>query len=173
MGVPVSIVLGIDPGLDGGLAFLDTADDRATVLIAPTLSHGKGGGRVFDVPSMFAMLTKEKLDLIVIERVSAAPVAGRVQGALSMFNFGCGFGLWLGLFAGLRLPHQLVSPQAWKAAILSGTKKDKAAAIEFAGRRYPAVSLRPTPRCKKPHDGLADALCLAEYARRVLAGSVM
>ncbi len=24
------------------------------------------------------------------------------------------------------------------------------------------------PRCRKPHDGLADALCLLEYARRVV-----
>ena len=30
------------------------------------------------------------------------------------------------------------------------------------------MPLLATPRSRVPHDGLADALCLAEYARRYL-----
>ncbi len=72
----------------------------------------------------------------------------------------------------LRIPHLAVTPQAWKKAVLAGTARDKAAAIAFATRRFPGVPLLATPRSRTPHDGVADAVCLAEYARRLVAGAV-
>jgi hypothetical protein len=35
-------------------------------------------------------------------------------------------------------------------------------------RLFPGVSLRATPRCTTDHDGMAEALLIAEYARRKL-----
>ena len=162
------IILGIDPGLDGAVAWI--FPDRAEVRIAPTLPAGKSSKRRFDVKAMVELLQAHPVDLAVIEAVSAAPVAGRVQGTTSMFGFGRGLGLWEGILAALAIPHVAVTPQAWKKSILAGTAKDKPAAIAFAQGYFPAVSLLPGPRCRVPHDGLADALCLAEYGRRLLAG---
>ena len=162
--------LGVDPGLDGGLAFL--AGGVVTLHVTPTLAAGKAGSskRAFDRAAMVALLKSRPIALAVIEKVSAAPVHGRVQGTSSMFSFGQGVGLWLGMLAALDVPHQEVTPQAWKGHILAGTARDKLAAISFCQARYPGASLLATPRSKKPHDGLADALCLAEFARR-LAGT--
>ena len=104
--------------------------------------------------------------LVVVEKVGAMPG----QGVTSMFNFGMGYGMWVGMLAALGFPYELVAPQKWKAAVLGGTKKDKRAAIEYVQRRFPDVSLLATPRSKVPHDGMADAACLALYARQLLNG---
>ena len=40
--------------------------------------------------------------------------------------------------------------------------------VWFCPWLFPDVSLLATPRCKKPHDGMAEALLMAEYARRKL-----
>lgn len=41
----------------------------------------------------------------------------------------------------------------------------KAAAIAYAREHFPGVELVP-PRCKNPHDGLADAICIAALATK-------
>ncbi len=159
------VTLGIDPGLDGGLAWIDL--QGVHVAVTPTVKAG-GGRRHFDRRAMRSLLIGRPVDLCVLELVSAVPAQGRKQGALSSFNFGSGWGMWLGLLAGLEIPHQLVRPQAWKKQVLSGTEKDKAAAIAFCQARYPHTSLLATARSRKPHDGIADALCLANHAQHLL-----
>ena len=157
-------VLGIDPGLDGALARI--GPDGVEASVTPTIAAGRGGRRGYDTGGMLALLEARPIDLAVIEAVGPRPG----QGVASMFSFGRGLGLIEGLLGGLRIPYQLVLPQAWKRSVLAGTARDKAAAIAFAGRLFPSVPLRATPRCRVPHDGIADALCLAEYARRLLLG---
>lgn len=41
----------------------------------------------------------------------------------------------------------------------------KAASIAYAREHFPDVELVP-PRCKNPHDGLADAICIAAWASK-------
>jgi hypothetical protein len=43
----------------------------------------------------------------------------------------------------------------------------KGAAVLVAQRLFPGVNLRLTPRARKDHDGAAEALLLAEHARRI------
>lgn len=43
----------------------------------------------------------------------------------------------------------------------------KAASVAYAREHFPGVELVP-PRCKNPHDGLADALCIAAWATKQL-----
>ena len=74
----------------------------------------------------------------------------------------------LGILEALGIPYRLVTPQAWKKTVLAGTTKDKSAAVQFCRRAFPGVSLTPG-RKRVPHDGMADALCLAEYGRQLMA----
>jgi crossover junction endodeoxyribonuclease RuvC len=160
-------VLGIDPGLDGGVALI-RPDGSIRLHATPVLHAGAGSRRNYDVAQMVALLSAEPVGLAVIEAVAARPG----QGVASMLRFGYGFGLWIGLLGALAIPFERVLSQARKRAILAGTGRDKAAAIAYCARRFPAASLLATPRATRPHDGLADAICLAEWGRRLLAGSV-
>ena len=59
----------------------------------------------------------------------------------------------------------------WPEAILT-TKQvlshdTKAASVAYVREHFPGVELVP-PRAKKPHDGLADAICIAAWASKTL-----
>jgi hypothetical protein len=94
-----------------------------------------------------------------VEKVHAMPG----NGATSMFTFGFNTGAMHGILGALHIPRVLVAPQTWKNAILFDTAKDKEAAIDFCRRMYPEAPLT-VGRGKKPHSGIADAICIAYYA---------
>lgn len=96
----------------------------------------------------------------VIERVHAMPK----QGVSSSFNFGVNYGMIMGLLEALSIPYETVLPQKWKREF--GVTADKNTSIAVAKRMFPEVDLRRTDRCKVDHDGKAEALLMAEYARR-------
>ena len=163
------IYIGIDPGMDGGLAAIGSAG--CTTIAMPTIAGTeKGTKRMLDVPaiitwfkSTIAIPEQVNNTLVIIEAVSAMPQ----QGVTSMFSFGTTYGMLQGVVLTLGLPMLKVRPQAWKKLILAGTQKDKAAAIQYVRQRYPELSLRVTARCTTDHDGMADAVCLAEYGQRI------
>lgn len=103
-----------------------------------------------------------------VESVAAMPK----QGVASTFSFGTGFGLLRGILCGLGIPYRLVKPQEWQGVVLAGLNRSnpKAAAYLFASRAWPTLDFRANERCTKAHDGLVDALCIAEFGRRQLVG---
>ena len=149
-------LVAVDPGLSGGVAILHGGEVTARPLPI--------AGKDLDLSTLAEWLKVTSPGLLVMEKVHSMPG----QSVASMFKFGQGFGAILGIAAALNIPTELVTPQAWKKVVLAGSQKDKDAAIEYCRRAFPQVSLLPGPRCRKPHDGLADALCLLEYGRRVL-----
>lgn len=144
-------IIGIDPGKNGAIAI--RRGNQITALPMPL------AGKELDLPAIAEII--RDADLVVIEKVHSMPG----QGVTSMFTFGCGYGAIQGITAALQIRTELVAPQTWKSSVLKGTKKDKDAAIAYCRRAFPDVPL-VLPRCRKPHDGLADALCLAEYGCR-------
>ena len=88
------------------------------------------------------------------------------QGVVSMFTFGTGWGRIMGVLDALRIPYELVRPQKWKKAF--SVTSDKNSSIAVCKRLFPDVSLKRTERCVKDDDGMAEALLMAEYARRKL-----
>jgi crossover junction endodeoxyribonuclease RuvC len=103
------------------------------------------------------ILLNHRVQLAVIEHVSAMPG----QGVVSMFSFGQNFGWWLGMLEAFNVPTILVRPQAWQKALgvpKKAAKTDKPS-LDVARRLFPSVDLHR----KKDH-GKADALLLAYYA---------
>lgn len=86
------------------------------------------------------------------------------QGVTSMFNFGKGFGWILGTLEAYSVPYELIRPQKWKKEF--SVTSDKNTSINVCKRLFPQVSLLPSEKCRKDNDGMAEALLLAEYARR-------
>lgn len=157
--------VGIDPGKDGALAILGY---RETPILVP-FSETEYANQLRRLD--FCRTEAEKdLEAImhapatevfcVVEHVNAMPG----QGVTSCFSFGQNFGVILGLLTAFRIPYELVRPQKWKR-VFSCTS-DKNTSIEVAQRMFPGVDLRRTPKCQKPHDGICEALLMAEYARR-------
>lgn len=143
------IYIGIDPGKDGAMAVI-TPDN---VSVFP---YGKGGYKnALDGLRGFAGNCR-----CCLERVGAMPDQGRS----SIFNFGENFGIIQGMLIFAEVPYQLVLPRTWKKEF--GLTSDKQRSIDVCKRLFPGVSLRRTDRCRKDHDGMAEALLMAEYARR-------
>ena len=97
-----------------------------------------------------------------VEKVGAMPG----QGVTSMFNFGKSAGFIEGVLQAYGIPYQLITPQKWKKEFSLGHSKEDS--ITVCKRLFPSVKLLPTDRCKKESDGMAEALLMAEYARRKL-----
>jgi crossover junction endodeoxyribonuclease RuvC len=155
------LVLGIDPGLSGGVAALDPT---GTVLgtwpmpVAGGEVHAAGLADLFR--SLRCLDSHQDIGRVCLEKVGAMPK----QGVASTFRFGCGWGMVRGVCAALGLPVVLVPPPVWKKRVLLGLPHDKAGAMQFCASRWPTTDL-VLSGCRVPHDGIADALCLAEYGR--------
>ena len=147
-------LVAFDPGKKGGIAKF--VDGKVDVIPTPL------AGKEIDFQLIARLLISVSPDKAVVEQQHARPG----MGAASMFAMGHSYGLILGALATLEIPTEIVTPQAWKKEILAGTKKDKDAAIEYCRRAFPYISLLPTKRSQKPHDGMADAVCILEYGRR-------
>lgn len=161
----MQVFIGIDPGLSGAIACIvknDAGETLVTLVDTPIINGGKGAKNSYNIAGMARILEDIKSlgDIsATIEQVSAMPG----QGVSSMFNFGKGYGIWLGLLAGMKIPYSLVSPVRWKKALLSDMTKDKAASRLRAGQLFPnSAHLFPLVK----HDGRAEALLIAEYGRR-------
>lgn len=156
------IFTGIDPGLDGGIAQI--IDKNILLDKTPII-----GGRDYDVQEMKRILlnAKESDELFcIIENQISMPG----QGLSSTLQTGKGFGIWLGLLAGLEIPFQVVSAKQWQGKLFTGVNgkldtKEKSEVI--AKRLFPRADFRRSERARVANDGLTDAACIAEYARRI------
>jgi hypothetical protein len=83
-----------------------------------------------------------------------------------MFSFGQSVGYIKGVLEANGIAYQEIPPQTWKKEF--GLNTDKQKSIDVCRRLFPGVSLRATPRCTTDHDGMAEALLIAEYAKRKL-----
>lgn len=159
-----TIAIGIDPGKDGAMAvlwpeFASPREDGDLIVRAVTFDKDVFRTTLEDVTRN----TYGRKVVCVLEHVGAMPG----QGSVSMFNFGQNFGWIQGVLDALGIPYELVRPQKWKKEF--SCTSDKNTSIEVARRLFPNVDLRRTERCKGPHDGICEALLMAEYARRRLA----
>ena len=140
--------IGIDPGRSGAMAIIDALG----VYTFP-----------FDEERYIWALKKAPTGSICcLEHVHAMPK----QGVTSSFNFGLNFGWLQGVLSALGIRYELVHPQKWKKEF--SVTGDKNSSIEVCKRLFPAVSIKRTDKCVKDDDGLAEALLMAEYARRRL-----
>ena len=150
-----TIYIGIDPGKNGGIAYIDTANEGCCTVPYTDKT-------LIGVCKNAAKVGSTEHIVCCLEKVGAMPG----QGVVSMFNFGQSVGYIKGVLESFGIPYQETTPQKWKKEF--GLNSDKAASAEVCRKLFPNIDLLATPRCKKPHDGMAEALLMAEYARRKL-----
>ena len=152
------IAIGVDPGKDGSMAIIGLKNYPITVVFDEQLYR--------NYLDSVSLRTRNDIDAkvhCIVEHVGAMPG----QGVTSCFSFGQNFGFILGLLTAFCIPYELVRPAKWKKEF--SCTSDKNTSIEVAKRLFPGVSLKRTERCTKDHDGIAEALLMAEYARRRMA----
>jgi crossover junction endodeoxyribonuclease RuvC len=147
------VILGIDPGLGGALAFL-LPGGRAEVFDMPTGRIGKG--RAVDEAALSRMLDARSRDIefAYLEQQWARPTDGGPQG----FKLGVGYGQLRMLLASNFIPFATVSPQRWKRHFNIGSDKEAC--------RLVASQLLPKSADQWPlkkHEGRAEAALIALY----------
>jgi crossover junction endodeoxyribonuclease RuvC len=148
-------VLGIDPGLHGALALIDT--DFDDVLVVRDMPIAKTTVRHELVAPWLSDIVRElEPHEVYLERVHALPR----QGVSSSFSFGMTYGTTRGVLAALKLPTHLVTPNEWKRALRLGA--DKSAARAMAANLF-AREANLFARVKD--DGRAEAALLAYFGR--------
>ena len=153
-------IIGIDPGLSGGIAILDDLK-IFDIYDMPIMSEGKKNKNQLNSAQLVNIIRKNLIPngntFLIVEQVSAMPG----QGVTSMFNFGQTFGSIKGICAALNLPIFFVRPSKWKKHFdLINSSKDasRTKVIEM----YPSIS----PRLSKKKDvNKADAILIARYFR--------
>lgn len=156
-------ILGIDPGLSGGVALVNFDQERQNIVtgfLMPTQEVVAPKGkkrRSVDVYHLSRLIdAQQQEDIIhaaVIERVGAMPG----QGVASTFNFGRAFGSVEGVVAANFIPIVYAAPAKWKKEMR--LSKDKGASLKLASETFPTSNLFQL----KKNDGIAEAALMAVW----------
>ena len=145
------MILGIDPGKQGGIAFLN--GEGATVYPMPDLNE------------FIEMVKHHKPKHAFVEKQQAF----RGQGVVSMFTLGKHYGELLGILAALQVPVVIVTAKTWKQffgiAKAKTRRERKQKALAKAKQLFPHLAAHIGKK-----DGLAEALLIAEWGRRAYLG---
>ncbi len=168
------LIAGADPGLDGAIAFLDTATMRFVAVVSmPALTLGKGKGakrnismRSLAVQIAHELIDREPPDCLFLEDVSSSPQ----MGVTSAFSFGRSFGGIEGIAAVFDWPIRYVSPAKWKRALGVPAQKDDAInrATQLLSRDAALWVIKRGNINAKQASGRAEAALIALYGARSL-----
>jgi hypothetical protein len=152
------MIIGIDPGASGGIAWHD--GERARVVKMPATLQ--------DLWVLVDNIRQDNLQCpawdsfrrhpnpetkAYLEQVHSMPG----QGVASSFKFGNGFGHLEMALTAAGIPFVRVSPQKWQGALGCRTRGDKNVSKSRAQELFPDL---------KPTHATADALLIMEYGRR-------
>jgi hypothetical protein len=159
-------IIGIDTGLSGGIAVF----------------HPNGPIEVFEMPLLGKQLDERALyEIIARYPLSNMHVVTEDVGQIfktskkTALSMGYQKGVLTGILIGNNIPFTKISPKAWQkvmfagAPLLKNTKganDTKAMSVAMCKRLFPEVNIKTGVRVFKDHDGMADAIMLAEFARR-------
>lgn len=151
------LILGIDPGKKGALAWLD-AETRKVFAIDDMPSTPR------KIRESLTFYNRHKITrFAVVEDVSSmtyvdASGKKRGQGAKASFTFGFDAGVTIGMLEALQIPVFFVKPATWK--MLYGLSSNKADSLALATKKFPASAELFT---RTKDDGRAEAALLALF----------
>ena len=151
------MILAIDPGAKGALAFFRPEQGTLELIDTPTVEVKRGQKLKTEIsPQMLAAIIRARNPSIaIIELTSARPG----QGVSSMYQFGRGVGMLEGILSALDVPVTYITPLGWQKAVNARSGKD--------GNRQRAAELFPAYAhmfARKKDDGRADAALMAWWA---------
>jgi hypothetical protein len=160
------MIIGIDPGLDGGICGIQREGGRLVIRFIhamPTLEQ-HNGKRTLNLVALRPLVDMWSFRTIVgIERQQSMPK----QGVASTFQTGFGYGQLMGMLAALNIEHYVFQAREWQKALLPCVENTKVESARYAMACFPDQDFRATPRSRKPHDGMTDAACIAVHTAMV------
>ena len=151
-------IIGIDPGLSGGIAVLDDFKIY-DIFDMPIMSEGKKNKNQLNSAQLVNIINEHVLKnedtFVIVEQVSAMPG----QGVTSMFNFGQSFGILKGICSAMQLPMYFVRPAKCKK-YFNLIKTEKEASRTKAIEIFPQISSKLS---KKKDNNKADAILIASF----------
>ncbi len=162
-------ILGVDGGLDGGIAVLNH-NSLDYIAPMPTIPAADGKKREYDLPAIRHLIHDMHPEHAFLERAQAMPG----QGGVSMFTIGKNYGIMIGIISCRSIPMTIIHPRTWQKRMFSDLAKmdTKAASAIIAQRLFPNYIFKATVKCSKIHDGMTDAACIAAYGAWLFSGPV-
>ena len=147
------VIIGIDPGVNGGLACLRMDGSVVSAVKMPDSDR-----KVVDwLLDMNMHHDHDSHVTAYVEQVSSSPQ----MGVVSAFTFGRGYGALCMALEVLYAKREDVRPQRWQKALGCLTKGDKNVTKRKAQALFPGV---------KVTHAIADALLIAEFGRLAQLG---
>ena len=186
----IKVYIGIDIGSDGAYAII--VNDQLKVYGKIPSNGELDMSMLRDI--FFENIPEEHNVKIIAGIEDLHSIYG--SSAKSNFQFGVNNGLVVGFLQTIEFPHIKISPKKWQKEMWQGIRpvmipsmekkkkgqpavqkknKDgspkykvdtKATSLIAAKRLFPTESFLATERSKVPHDGIVDAVLIAEYCRR-------
>jgi len=164
------ITVGIDPGAKGGIVALHNGNvlDKYVMPVNP---DGTINNKML---ASYIVSFTSHCDDVRFGLESVHSLFG--MSAKSNFSFGMNFQACISALDIVGASWEFIQPKVWQKEIFGdmdvvlnkkGKKDTKTMSIKRAQELYPDADLTPTERAKKPSDGICDALCIAEYLRRI------
>ena len=133
-----AFVLGVDPGILGGVSSFKAGEFHAVCGTPVIKGKGKSQHDLREMSDLLRYYQSLGIRKAYIEHVHSMPK----QGVASSFNFGVSYGIWLGLFAGLCIPFERVSPQRWQKVLVDVPGKDpKQRGKLFVSQAFPGIKI--------------------------------
>ena len=156
------IITGVDCGKLGAIVHLDT--DTGEALVLPSWAEYVTAKEYQPALMLDALVRWGRPGLVAIEKQHATPQQGRT----SALTTGYGFGLWVGLCAGLGCPYRIVRAVDWQRGI--GVERCADKSQVKARVQAQVMALMPSldmPNAKAKREAVADAAGIALWAREV------
>jgi hypothetical protein len=157
------VVIGVDPGAQGAIVALTEAGvpELAWAADAADGWFVAGDPDPLEIAARLRSLQDGGVLRVVLESAFAP---GKI-GTANAITIGRRWGILYAAIRAARLPLVVVTPAQWSRDMFGAKKggtgrQRKQAAVRLVGERVPGLGL-VLPGRRLPHDGLADAACLA------------
>lgn len=167
-------IIGIDPGLSGGICFLSNSNCLIFKIPTHNIIKNDKNKKDYDVKSIYRLISAniDSRNCFIFQELTHAMPG---NGGVSMYSFGRGNGILEGISSCFDVSYNLVTPQAWKKLYpeISELKKNnpdildrskikkmhKQKAIDIVKNLFPDKSSEICKTC----DGLAESCLIALY----------
>jgi hypothetical protein len=161
----MSIIVGIDNGISGGIVAISEAHGKIIAMTTMPVRKHRTRNEVC-VRYFHAWLTSvtggnlSNADYVIEEPNNS-------RNASTAYSVASSFHSLRGFFETKMLNWHRITPQSWQKAMLGKVPKGetKERALSKAHYLWPDEPFHASPRCKTAHEGLVDAALIAEYYR--------